>query len=133
MAVSDRLIRVGDYSVTGGHRAMLDLLDARPRPTAVYATNYDMTLGSIVALNERGIRLPRDLSLVGFDTQELAMITKPQLTTVTQPLGSIARAAADLLVRRMAGDWSGFPCTVRFEAQLHQRDSVARAQKGAAS
>ncbi len=131
LPVSDLLVRVGDYSVAGGHRAMLSLLDARPRPTAVYATNYDMTLGSIVALNERRVRVPRDLSLVAFDSQELATITKPQLTTVTQPLESIAEAAAGLLVRRMAGDWSGFPCTLRFQATLNLRESVANGCRGA--
>jgi LacI family transcriptional regulator len=126
------LVRTGDYTVAGGHRAMLALLASRPRPTAVYVTNYEMTLGAIVALNEKGVSLPRDLSFVGFDSQELAAIVKPQLTIVTQPLESIAGAAADLLLRRMGGDWEGFPQTVRFRADLQPRRSVARVRNGAA-
>ncbi len=124
VAPSAALVMNGDYTVAGGHRAALALLDVRPRPTAIYTTNYEMTLGCIMALNERGLRVPRDFSLVGFDSLELAMIFKPQLTVVAQPLREIAGTAAELLARRMAGEWGGFPQTVRLAAELHVNESV---------
>ena len=118
------LVANGGYTVAGGYRGALALLDLRPRPTAIYATNYEMTLGCIMALNERGLRVPRDVSLVGFDGLELAMVVKPRLTVVSQPLQAIARTAAELLARRMAGEWGGFPQTVTLQAELLVHESV---------
>jgi LacI family transcriptional regulator len=133
LPLPQRLVVTGDYTVAGGHRAMLSLLASRPRPTAVYATNYEMTLGAIMALNEKGVRVPADLSFVGFDSLELSAVVKPSLTVVTQPLESIAVSSAELLLRRMAGDWEGFPRTLRLASELHVGQSVALRKAKAAA
>jgi LacI family transcriptional regulator len=114
----------GDYSMRGGHRAMLALLDRPSPPTAVFVTNYYMTLGAVIALNERAVRVPRDLSLVGFDSMELTQVVKPRLTAVVQPLEAIAETAAALLLRRMGGDREGYPQTLRLHAELRLLESV---------
>ena len=65
------LIRRGAYTTEGGYRESQALLSMGNPPTALFVTNYEMTLGAVMAMNERGIRMPEDLSFIGFDNQEL--------------------------------------------------------------
>lgn len=87
-----------------GHEAMAKILSMRPRPTAVFAANYDLSLGAVIAINESGLRLGRDISLVGFDSVEIARVTRPPLTVVTQPVAEIARAAARIMHSRVTSE-----------------------------
>ncbi|GAB7038245.1 MULTISPECIES: LacI family DNA-binding transcriptional regulator [Catenuloplanes] len=98
----DALIPAGPYTVAGGTDAMRRLLAARPRPTAVFCASHDLTLGALIAINDSGLRLGRDLSLVGFDARELALATLPRLTLFEQPTHEIAARAAERLLARLA-------------------------------
>lgn len=97
------LAEYSDYTVQGGYESMKRLLTL-PELTAVFVTNYEMTLGAIIAVNELGVRIPEQLSFIGFDNLQLAQVIKPKLTIVTQPLEEIGREAARILLESLSGN-----------------------------
>lgn len=92
----------GEPTVAAGRRAVQALLARGDRPTALFSANYELTVGALIALNESGLRIPIDISVVGFDVEEIARVTAPRLTTVVQPMASIAEHAARKLLERMS-------------------------------
>jgi DNA-binding LacI/PurR family transcriptional regulator len=103
-AAPDVHVLRGEITYEWGREAMAKILSMRPRPTAVFAANYDLALGAVIAINESGLRLGRDISLVGFDGVEISRVTRPPLTIVTQPVSEIAREASRIMHSRMTGE-----------------------------
>ncbi len=95
-------VREADYTSGGGHAATLALLARQPRPTALFASNDLMALGSIGAASSLGLSVPRDLSVIGFDDIALAPFFSPPLSTVAQPKHESGRLAAQLLLNRIS-------------------------------
>ncbi len=93
-----QLIGSGDFHHEAGYRIGLDLLRRPDRPTAVFAGNDLQALGVYEAARELGLRIPEDLSVVGFDDLPVAHWVGPPLTTVRQPLMEMAEAAARLVL-----------------------------------
>ena len=93
------LLREGDYQVEEGRRHTHDLLRLPDPPTAVFAGNDAQALGVYQAAYDRGLRVPDDLSVVGFDDLPLAAWVTPGLTTVRQPLAEMAAEAALMAIR----------------------------------
>ena len=98
----ESLIVNGDYTIQGGSRGIRRLLKENPCMTAVFATNYEVTMGAVITLNEEGIKIPEQISLVGFDNQEFARACNPALTIVTQPVQEIGREAANIMLDRLS-------------------------------
>jgi LacI family transcriptional regulator len=96
---SPELIAEADFLIDGGRRAATELLTQPHPPTAIFAFNDNMAVGVMQVAAERGLRIPRDLSIVGFDDSEQASIVTPPLTTVRQPLEEMGRIAVSLLMR----------------------------------
>ena len=94
----------GDYSYEGGFARGSALLDLPERPTAVFAATDESAAGLIEAARSRGLRVPEDLSVVGFDDAPLARLLSPPLTTVRQPLREMGRAGVRTALRLAAGD-----------------------------
>ncbi|AND17444.1 LacI family transcriptional regulator [Rathayibacter tritici] len=94
----------GPLSVETGHSSAVRLLTARPRPTALFCSNSELTLGALIAINESGLRLGDDISVIGFDLVDVAQTTIPRLTIIEQPTRAIAAHAAQLLGRRLSQD-----------------------------
>ncbi|MER6748732.1 LacI family DNA-binding transcriptional regulator [Streptomyces fungicidicus] len=94
-----RLSRFGDFHVRGGFAHAMDLLEGPDRPTAIFAGSDLQALGVLEAARVRGLRVPRDLSVVGYDDVPLAQWSSPPLTTVHQPLRHMAEEAARMLLR----------------------------------
>ncbi|MDB5706785.1 MAG: LacI family transcriptional regulator [Sphingomonas bacterium] len=88
------MIAEGNYTFESGVMAADRLLDLMPRPTAIFACNDEMAAGVLHAARQRGIEVPRDLSIVGFDDTPIAAHIWPPLTTVRWPIISMARSAA---------------------------------------
>ncbi|MEV0896285.1 substrate-binding domain-containing protein [Actinoplanes sp. NPDC049802] len=86
-----------------GHRAAAELLELPDRPTALVAFNDKMAIGALRAAAERGLRVPGDLSVAGFDDIDLGQACRPMLTTVRQPLAEMGRMAVHLLLRMLGG------------------------------
>jgi LacI family transcriptional regulator len=93
------LVVEGDFMIESGRTAALRLLDLAEPPTAIFAANDNMAVGAIQAARARGLRVPEDLSIVGYDDSEQASIVTPALTTVRQPLEELGRTAVSLLTR----------------------------------
>ncbi|MET9408764.1 LacI family DNA-binding transcriptional regulator [Streptomyces sp. NPDC002935] len=98
LPVDPALIRPGTFHHDSGYRAGLELLRVPDRPTAVFAGNDLQALGLYEAARELGLRVPEDLSVVGFDDLPVARWVGPPLTTVRQPLTEMAEAAAKLVL-----------------------------------
>jgi LacI family transcriptional regulator len=111
----ERLIRAGDFTELGGYQATLELLRLEPRPTAIFAANDLMALGAMQALRERGIRIPEDMAVVGFDDIPAASLVHPGLTTISQTPHALGAKSAEILLSRLtgrrsgAGDYAGLP------------------------
>ncbi|TCM19902.1 LacI family transcriptional regulator [Novosphingobium sp. PhB165] len=88
----------GDYKFESGYEAGQRLLDASPRPTAVFSSNDEMAAGLLHAARERGIDVPTQLSIIGFDDTAIAAHIWPPLTTVRWPIVPMAAAAAHKLI-----------------------------------
>jgi LacI family transcriptional regulator len=100
----DRSLEIpSDFEIGGGYAAAAKLLDRPDRPTAIFGFNDNIAIGVIRAARERGIRIPEDISLVGFDDAEEAMLVTPTLTTVRQPLQEMGRMGVSLLSRLLEG------------------------------
>jgi DNA-binding LacI/PurR family transcriptional regulator len=99
--VDDNLICISDFTVEGGKLLTGKLLDSLIPPTAIFACNDLLAIGAIQAARERGLLLPEDLSVVGFDNTVLAKIVDPPLTTVAQPVHDMGRQVVDLLVQEI--------------------------------
>jgi LacI family transcriptional regulator len=92
-----------DFEIAGAARATQALLDRPDPPTAIFAFNDNLAIGTIQAVHARGLRVPEDLSVAGFDDSEHASLITPALTTVRQPLAEMGRTAVNLLRRLIDG------------------------------
>jgi len=92
------LIAEGAFLEESGREAMEQLLAVHPRPTAVFAASDAIALGAMVTLRRHGLRIPKDVALVGFDDIPLAAYVDPPLTTVRLPAYDLGRQAARLLM-----------------------------------
>ncbi|KGM12626.1 LacI family DNA-binding transcriptional regulator [Cellulomonas carbonis] len=104
--------------------ALLDLPDP---PTAIVAAQNTMVIATMRTLQERGLSVPGDIAVVGFDDFEWAEVFSPRLTTVAQDAGAIGSKAVELLLRRIAGSTSQ-PKTVRIPAVVQHRESCGCTQ-----
>src|SRR5262245_8129083 len=96
-----QLVREGDFSQPTGFRCARELLDLPQSPTAIFASNDVMAFGVMEAARVRGLQIPADISIVGFDDIAQASHVHPQLTTVRQPLEQMGRLATRMLLRQI--------------------------------
>ena len=98
LPVSDSWVRQGDFTFQSGLEQAKALLALPDRPTAIFASNDDMALGCLAAAAEAGIMVPGEVSVAGFDDSPSARFSRPQLTTVRQPVAEMASLATRLLI-----------------------------------
>ena len=127
VSIAPEYVQEGRFDRLSGYEKGLMLLQFSPRPTAIFAANDLVALGVLAALRELGLRCPEDVSLVGFDDQELASFTNPALTTVAQPAYQMGARAAGLLFERLRGETVPTQQIV-MKATLRVRDSAAAAK-----
>jgi DNA-binding LacI/PurR family transcriptional regulator len=118
------LIAYGDFTPESGYRAVDRLLDLPDPPTAVFALNDRMALGAIQRIRERGLRVPEDISVAGFDNIPAAALSMPPLTTVHQPGFEMGVRAATLLGQLIRREIDQFDSEV-FPTRLIVRASTA--------
>ncbi len=117
------LVLEGNFTAQSGILAISSLLMRGKLFTAVFCANDMMAYGARLALYRQGIRVPEDVSLVGFDDQAESAFTTPPLTTMRQPAAEMGSVAARALVKLMQGE----PCQLPvLTAELQRRESVAR-------
>ncbi|WP_369137532.1 LacI family DNA-binding transcriptional regulator [Modestobacter versicolor] len=124
LTVDPGLVVVGDFNHESGFRAGVQLLDHPEPPTAVVAANDQMAYGVYEAVRRRGLRVPEDVSVVGFDDLPGARWASPPLTTVVQPLAEMGALAARTVLRLVRGEQLETP---RLELATHLvvRESTA--------
>jgi LacI family transcriptional regulator len=91
----------GDFSLESGHEMTQQLMQHEPRPTAIFAANNFLAIGTQHAVEEMGLRVPEDVALVGLDDLPTEMVTFPFLTVAAQPAEEMGRQAVDLLLKRI--------------------------------
>jgi LacI family transcriptional regulator len=92
------LVAQGQFTYRSGMAAAEQLLDLADRPTAIFASNDDMAAATVAVAHRRGLDVPADLTVCGFDDTTLATAIWPELTTIRQPIAEMSRASLDLLV-----------------------------------
>jgi LacI family transcriptional regulator len=113
----------GEFTVAGGNKAMLKLLESGIQPRAVFCANDLMALGAIEAAGTAGLRVPDDLAVAGFDDIDAASLVRPSLTTVENSARELGGKAAGLLLDRMRGA-DGPPVEVKVGFSLKKRESA---------
>jgi LacI family transcriptional regulator len=123
LPVDDRLVAVGDFNEATGLLALNQLLETRVSFTALFVANDQMAYGARLALYRKGIRVPEDVSLIGFDDLPASLYTTPPLTTVRQPAYDIGMAAGGAMVRMIQGQEVSLP---ELPLQIVVRESTQR-------
>lgn len=103
LAFDPQLVVAGDYTEESGHAALERLLDSRAGFSAVFAANDQMAFGATLALHRRGMRVPGDVSLVGYDDLKTALYSIPPLSTVHHPVYELGQMAAKAMLQLLAG------------------------------
>ncbi|MFG1883323.1 LacI family DNA-binding transcriptional regulator [Micromonospora sp. NPDC049102] len=124
LTLDRELIRYGSFSAGTGHAHGLQLLQRPDRPTAIFAGSDIQAMGVLRAARRCGLRVPEDLSVIGYDNLPLATWTDPALTTINQPLRDMAGIATQMLLDLSAGTE---PATSRIDlvTELVVRESTA--------
>jgi len=97
----EQLVRIGDYRYDSGYTAMKQLLELDDPPTAVFCASDEMAVGAIHAIQDKGLRVPDDVEVIGYDDVPLASMMRPKLTTVAQPMYDLGAVAMRLLTKFM--------------------------------
>jgi len=119
----------GTPKLEGGLLAATDLLNSPDRPKAIFATTNTMTAAVLAAAAELGLKIPDDLSLVGFDDSEWMRLVSPPITVVRQPVYALGQATGRLLNDRING-WTGEAKQLRLKTELVVRESCRKWQAG---
>ncbi|MFT4285665.1 MAG: LacI family DNA-binding transcriptional regulator [Protaetiibacter sp.] len=125
LAIEPDWIRFGDFHTSGGYEHGRALLTGENRPTAIFAGSDLQALGVLEAVRELGLRVPDDLSLVGYDDVPLAKWVSPRLTTIRQPLRRMAEEATRLVIRMSEAPLESVP-RMDLATNLVVRESTAR-------
>ncbi|WP_413232068.1 LacI family DNA-binding transcriptional regulator [Micromonospora rifamycinica] len=124
LAIDDRLVRPGNFYHESGYTAGMHLLGLPEPPTAIFASSDQMALGVYEAVRKRGLRVPDDVSVVGFDDLPEVRWCSPPLTTIRQPLAEMGMLAARTVLRLARGETIESP-RVELATDLVVRDSAA--------
>jgi LacI family transcriptional regulator len=132
IASDHTLVQQGYFTYRSGLEAAEKLLARKRPPTAIFASNDDMASAAISVAHRRGLEVPRDLSVVGFDDTPTATTVWPELTTIRQPIAAMADSAIELLLRSIRRRKDGETPVVVDQVVAHvlvKRDSVAAPRK----
>jgi LacI family transcriptional regulator len=121
----ERLLHEGDYHETGGQDALSALYQKNLPFSAVVCANDEMAAGAMAAAHERGLELPRELSIVGFDDAPISRYVYPKLTTIHYPIADMAEMAARWVLKHVY-EQDQVDVRQAFEPKLVERDSVGR-------
>jgi DNA-binding LacI/PurR family transcriptional regulator len=124
VSIPRNYIEFGDFREASGYQAAERLLSLPCPPTAIFVANNEMMAGTLLAVRQRKVKVPRELSLVGFDDARWARYLEPPLTVVSQPAELMGQKAAQLLLTRLHGRTT--PQTIVFEPELIVRRSSAQ-------
>jgi DNA-binding LacI/PurR family transcriptional regulator len=102
--IHNEYIVKGNYDMQSGHKAMEKLLSLKNPPSAVFCSNDDMAIGALNTAFAKGLKVPQDISVIGFDDIASAKFTNPSLTTVKRPIEKISKLAAEKILHVVEKD-----------------------------
>ncbi|MDO9086966.1 MAG: LacI family DNA-binding transcriptional regulator [Anaerolineaceae bacterium] len=123
--VVPELIHEGTFAQLDGYTGALHFLDLKKPPTAIFASNDVMAMAAMDAVRERGMRIPDDISIIGYDDIPQASMIRPALTTIRQPLEQMGRIAAQMLFEILRNPDHKHN-RVELPTELMVRDSIAK-------
>lgn len=129
IAIDSDLVVQGEYAIKDGYDAMERLLETGTDMTAVACCNDLMAIGAMEKIEELGMGVPEDISVVGFDNIEMTRLVRPKLTTVAQPIYDMGREAARMIINIIEGHGKHTQDNLVFEPSLVIRDSVKKIEK----
>jgi len=123
--------KLGRHSIGFGQESMRELLQLKDRPTAVFMSNYEITLGAVMALNESGMQCPKDISMLGFDDLILSHLLNPQMYMVIQPMKEMSEKAVEILLHHIRskskkGKKEEIPVEIIMGTRIREGNSVTR-------
>jgi LacI family transcriptional regulator len=121
------LFRNGDWLPLSGYQLALELLRASEPPSAIFCANDRMAVGALEAAREAGLRVPEDVSIMGYDDHEVSRYTHPPLSTLVLPNYEMGRRAAELLIEIAVQGASRRPATIKIDGPIVERGSVGPA------
>ena len=132
-AGEEALERIGRFSEESGYECANQLLALRARPTAIFAGNDMIAYGAMQAAKDAGLRIPDDLSIVGFDDNHLSRFTNPPMTTVAVPAASLGAEAARIAVESIIGSAALHPVRMVLSHHLSVRRTTGAPSSTASS
>ena len=99
--VDKNLIKFGSFKKESGIRLTKEMLDESSKPEAIFTSNLDLTLGALETLKKLRVKVPEDLSIIGFDNSEWYRLMTPAITVVSHPIYGFGAASAKLLIKRI--------------------------------
>lgn len=124
IGIAENWVVQGDFEPESGYRAMQQILNQPSRPTAIFCGGDVMAMGAICAADEMGLRVPQDISIIGYDNVRNARFFSPALTTIHQPKDSLGQAAFEMLLDRIVNKREQSQ-TIEVHPRLVERRSVA--------
>lgn len=124
--IQEELIAEGDITYDGGYTCMRQLLSKNKLPTAVFATSDVMALGAKTAIEDVGLRIPEDISLIGFDDIPEVSRTRPKLSTIAQPKYRMGQEAANILLEQIENKQTNLKKKIIMDHTVVARESTAR-------
>ena len=123
--MNEEYIVQGNYDMESGYQALEKLLSLDNPPTAIFCSNDDMAIGALNAVFARGLSVPNDISIVGFDDIEFARYTNPSLTTVKRPIEKISSLGAEKMLEILESEEEIQGEKIYVETELVIRNSVS--------
>jgi len=128
LPVHDRLIKTGQFDMESGFRLMYEIFTVEDiKPTVIICGNDDIAVGVLKAIKQKGLRIPEDISVIGFDNSIVSRVVEPALTTYEIPSAEMGRHATKMLLDEIRTPGRSMP-RVTIPCQLIERDSVAPAR-----
>lgn len=122
--INKNLIVNGDFSVKSGYLKTKELITRNQNFTAIFAFNDEMATGSIKALLEEGYKVPEDISILGFDGNDVGKFINPSITTIKRPIGEISKVSIDLLLKLINKDKDIATKQIYIESELELGKSI---------
>lgn len=124
--IPDEYVMMGVHAIEYGYESMKVLLALKDRPTAVFMSNYEITLGAVMAVNELGVLCPEDISMLGFDDLILSHVVKPKMYMVVQPMKEMGEKAVEMLLKRINSKEQELPVEIVMSTIVQEGDSIAK-------
>ena len=129
IASDSDMIMQGNFSFESGYKLAQELLKKKNKPTAIFCSNDSMAAGVIKYCYQKGIEIPKQLSVTGFDDSMIAQEIWPSITTVRQPVAKMSKHAASALINKISGNGSSKDLTRTFKSEIVLRESLGKAPK----